>query len=116
MKKILFILVCLITTVTTYSQRTFEVSLPEQMHSYNVLPDTSFSELHTIGFIEMECDYTEVRISDMVNTVSYIINIRYTTMLDIFINTQYCLYKSGYISRKQFCKYRREYNKAHSSY
>ena len=112
MKKILFLLIGIVITIATYSQRTFKVSLPEQMHSYNVLPDTSFSELHTIWFIEKQGDYTEVKVFDMIDTVSYIVNIRYVTVLDIFINTQYYLYKSGYISRKQFCKYRREYSKA----
>jgi hypothetical protein len=112
MKKILFLLVGMAIAITTSAQRSLKVQVPEQFTNWLFTTDTAMAEVSEIFITEIAEEYTEVRfINHSGKHAIYLCNMYFDHVLDVHLNMQYVLYKLGYITRKQFCLYRKDYNK-----
>lgn len=117
MKKILFLLVGMAIAVAASAQRVLVVHTPEQLHYSvsNQCVDTTCT-LRFAEFFELSSEYTEVRLFLSNSTpIVYVIPMRFDTVLDLHLNQKWVIWKHGYISRRQFCKYKRDYNKIRSN-
>lgn len=117
MKKILFLLVGIAIAIAASAQRTLVVQTPEQLHYSVLIPcaDTT-CVIDSVKFSELSFEQTEARLflsNGML--IVYVITMQFDTILDLHLNQKWVIWKHGYISRRQFCKYKREYNKIRSN-
>lgn len=117
MKKILFLLVVMAIAIAASAQRTLVVHTPEQVHYSVFIPcaDTA-CVIDSVKFSELSFEHTEARLflSNGMHIV-YVIPMLFDTVLDLHMNQKWVIWKHGYISHRQFCKYKRKYNKVRSN-
>ena len=115
MKKFLVLIVGIVIAISASAQRGLRVQVPEQFPNWLFTTDTAMSEVSEIFITEIAEEYTEVRfINRSGKHAIYLCSMSFDHVLDVHVNMQYVLYKLGYITRKQFCSYRKDYNKLRS--
>lgn len=109
MKHVLFLVLVLLTT-NIVAQRHVTFAPVKQLEFNKV--DTSSVTVTEITMIELD-NSTEVMVTYNDSTCTYYhISIHFNSAIGLYYNSQYILYKDGYISRRQFRECRRKCDRA----
>lgn len=110
MKTRLFLLVAiLLGTVAMHAQRSMTI-VPSEQLICSVKDQIEPAPILQLQINEVDMDSTEFVVFYETGSTKYYVPICFDTALDMFINAKWVLYKSGYISRRQFCAAKREYH------
>jgi hypothetical protein len=111
MKKVLFLLIGIVITMSISAQRSIIIDQPCQIIGYVFNSDSVGDIVDYVQLSEIDHGVTQIAVVSALTTVYLLVQINFDIMLALHINQKYILYKTGYISRRQFCEYRKEYNK-----
>lgn len=111
MKKFLILLVGIVIAMSASAQRSIKIETPCQIDEYIFSSDSVGDAVNYIQLSEIDHSHTQMAIVSLSTTVYRVIQLNFDIMLDLHMNQKYILYKTGYISRRQFCSYREEYLK-----
>lgn len=111
MKKFLILIVGIVIAISASAQRSIIIETPCSINEYIFNSDSVGDVVDYIQLIEIDHNHTQMNIVSSSTTVYRVIQLNFDIMLDLHMNQKYILYKTGYISRKQFCSYREEYQK-----
>lgn len=111
MKKFLILIVGIVIAMSASAQRSIKIEIPCQIDEYIFNSDSIGDVVDYIQLLEVDHNHTQMAIVSSSTTVHRVIQLNFDIMLDLHMNQKYILYKTGYISRRQFCSYREEYQK-----
>lgn len=106
--RFLLLIAILLGTVAMHAQRSMTI-VPSEQLVCSVKDQIDPAPILQLQIAEIDMDSTEFTVFYESGSVKYYVPICFDTALDMFINAKWVLYKSGYISRRQFCIAKREY-------
>ena len=115
MKKILFLLCSLLITTFAFAHRCVKMPEIKNIPIYMCDIDSINDAIQYTQIEEINEVYTSVTYITKSHSLVFVYLLDFDAAVELYMNQKYILYKMGYISKEQFCVYKKEYKRLYNS-